>query len=279
MIYIPLIGSILEASGIILQKKILKNKFINFKNYVLLEFFSIVLIMLPFIYFFWNILPQAYELKNLLLFALVIVFSVIANLLTVYALKKQQVSKIEPIRLMQPLFTVLLAVIIYTSERKFSIFILALIASATLIATHIKKHHLNIDKYAIAALLGSFFFAAELVVSKSILPFYSLPTFYFARCLSIFLIMLLILKPKTENIKNTPKILALIVGAIFVVLRIVLYYGYRVYGVVFTTMLFILAPVFIFFFARIFLKEKITIREIIASIVVIICVVVALLIQ
>ena len=71
------------------------------------------------------------------------------------------------------------------------------------------------DKYIIAALLGSLFFAFELVISKQILPYYSSITFYFLRCLLMFLITLIIFKPKTK-IKNNTKILTLIAGAILV---------------------------------------------------------------
>ena len=285
MLWIPIVGAFLEGSGMTLEKKILRKHKINYKNYTVYGFLALVLVMLPLIFFFWNIKPEAYELNNVLIFAGVILFSILANLLIFYSLKRETVTEIEPIRLMQPLFTIVLAFAfsfifdgIYAAEKNFTILVLALIASISLIVSHIKKHHLVYDKYLIAALLGSFFFAVELVISKAILPHYSSLTFYFLRCLSVFLIALAIFRPKTE-IQNKTKILFLIVGAIWVFYRLILYYGYLAYGVIFTTILFIIAPIFVYIFARIFLKEKITWRHIISSIITIACVVIAIIIQ
>jgi len=135
------------------------------------------------------------------------------------------------------------------------------------------------NKYIIAALLGSFFFAVELVISRAILPYYSSLTFYFLRCLSVFLIAVIIFHPKMTSIETKTKLFILITGAIWVAYRLILYYGYLAYGVIFTTILFILAPIFIFLFAKIFLKEKITWRHIISSLIIVACVIVAIILE
>lgn len=285
MIYIPIIGALLEATGMTIEKKILRKHKINYKNYIVYGFLALVLIMLPLVYFLWNIKPQAYEFNNILIFLAVIFFSIIANLLIFYSLKREDLTEIEPIRLMQPLFIIVLAFIFsfffvsYSSEKNFAILGLALIASISLIASHIKKQHLSFNKYMIAALLGSFFFAVELVISRAILPYYSSLTFYFLRCLTIFIITAVIFHPKIKSIENKTKLYILIGGAIWVAYRLILYYGYLVYGVIVTTILFILAPIFIFLFARIFLKEKITLKHIISSIIIVVCVIAAIIIE
>ena len=285
MIYIPLIGSVLEGAGTIVDKTIVIKHKVNYKNCTVYGFLALVLVMLPLIFFFWEIKPEAYSIKNLLIFMSVVLFSILANILSFLSLKRKNVTELEPIRLMQPLFTVLLAFIFsfffiaYSTERKYSILILALIASIALIASHVRKSHLVLNKYIIAALLGSFFFAVELVISKSILPYYSSLTFYFLRCLFIFLIAGFIFHPSIKSIENKTKILMLVSGIIWVIYRLILYYGYLTYGVVFTTILFILSPIFIFLFARIFLKEKLKLRHIIAAIIIIACVIVAIILE
>ena len=153
MYHIPIIGAFLEATGMTIEKKVLKKHQINIRNYTVYGFLAIVLVMLPFIYFFWQIQPEAYLTKNLLIFIFVILASIAANLFTFYALKRENLSEIEPIKLMQPLFTILIAFIfsffflIYQAERNFSILILALIASISLVSSHIEKNHLKFDKY------------------------------------------------------------------------------------------------------------------------------------
>ncbi|MDD5192860.1 MAG: EamA family transporter [Candidatus Nanoarchaeia archaeon] len=282
---IPLIGSILEGAGNIIDKKIVITHKINYKNCTVYSFLALVLVMLPLTFFFWEIKPEAYSIKNLLIFMSVILFAILANLLAFFSLKRENITELEPIRLMQPLFIVLLAFIFsfffaaYYTERKYSIIILALIASIALIASHLRKHHLVLNKYIIAALLGSFFFAVELVISKEILPYYSSVTFYFLRCLLIFIIAAFIFHPSISSIKTKTKLLMLLSGIVWTIYRLILYYGYLTLGVVFTTILFILSPIFIFIFARIFLKEKILLRQIIASVIIIACVIAAILLE
>jgi drug/metabolite transporter (DMT)-like permease len=278
---ISVIGAITEASGMIIEKKIIRKHNINYKNYTVYGFLALVLFMLPFMLFLWEIKPEAYSPVNILIFTVVVISSIFANLFTYYSLKREKVSELEPIRLMQPLFTILLAFFlsfffsVYVSERKYSILILAIIASISLVVSHIKKHHLVLDKYLVAALFGSLFFAIELVISKSILQYYSSITFYFLRCLSIFLFTLLIFRPKIK-MKNKVKVMVFIAAILWVIYRTLLYYGYAVYGIVFTTTLLILGPVFIFMFARIFLKEKITWRNIISAVIIVICIILAI---
>jgi len=285
MFYIPIVGALLEGIGTILDKKIIQTKGINHKNYVAYGFLALSIVMLPFLPFLWKLSPEAFLLKNIIIFAIVVIASVFANILMVYALKRENITVIEPIKLMHPLFNIILAFILsffffdYSNERNYSILILSSIASITLIASHVKKHHFDFDRYILAALLGSFLFSVELVISKAILPYYSGLTFYFFRCFFVFLIALLIFKPKITEIpkKIIPMILA--VNIIWVIYRVILYWGYLAYGVVFTTMLFILAPVFIYIFARIFLKEKIELRNIIAAMVIVICVILAIILK
>jgi drug/metabolite transporter (DMT)-like permease len=294
MIYIPIIGAMLEAIGSILDKKILNNKHVNFKNYTSYGFLAIVLVMIPFSLFFLKIWPNAFTPINLFIYSIIIVASVCANILMCYALKRENLTILEPIRLMQPLFTILIAfilsffIIAYENERNLLLLFLAIIASISLIISHVKKHHLTLDKYIIAAIAGNLLFAFELAMSKFLIPAFSdfytslsySFTFYITRCFFIFVISFFIFRPKFSSFPKKVILPTLIVSAIWAVYRVILYYGYATYGVVKTTILLsVLAPIFIYIAARIFLKEKITLKNIISSIVIITCVIIAIIIQ
>lgn len=277
MIYLPIIGALLEASGLIIEKKLLKNKKLNHRNYSVFSFFAVVLAALPFVYFNWRVDDEALRLANLGIFAAVIVISVAANLLIFYALKRESIGEFEPIWMTQPLFIILLASLIFSSERNFVFIIPALIASISLVLMHMKKEHFYFDKYMIAALLGSFCFAVELVTSRFILEYYSSFSFYFLRCVFIFLIAALIYRPSVKVIDKKMGLSILGAGVIWVLYRAIVYYGYIQLGIVFTTLLFILAPVFMLLFAVIFLKEKVSLKQIILTGIILACVVSAVL--
>jgi len=283
MFYIPILGALALAAGTIIQKKILNLKKIDIKFYQTAEFSAIVLAMLPFIYFFWKMDSQALEFKNIFIFGLVIIFSIVANLFLFYSMKWEKVTNLEPAKILEPLFVIILAIFFSffidskLYERNLKVIIPALIAGLALIFSHIKKHHLKFNRYFIAAILASFFFALELIISRLILDFYSPITFYFIRCSSIFLISLILFK---SNFKILDKKLIkhlIIIGVIWTVYRIVIYWGYTNLGVIFTTLVIMLGPIFIYIFAWKFLKEKINWKNIVASIIIIACVVYAIL--
>jgi drug/metabolite transporter (DMT)-like permease len=277
MIYFPILGAIALAGGTIFEREMLKKKGMNVKKYQTLEFLAIVLVMLPLLYFFWKINSQAFELKNVLIFTAVIITSIVANLFTFYSMKGEKVSNLEPAKMLEPLFTILLAIIfsffvqgLYENNTK--IIIPALIAGLALILSHVKKEHLQFNKYFLAAIVGSFFFALELIISRLILDLYSPVAFYFLRCAGILILSYIIFRPKLSNIENKIKLKMLLIGAIWVVYRVATYYGYLKIGIISTTLILMLGPIFIYLFARIFLKEKINIRNIIASVIILACV-------
>ncbi|MBU3906699.1 MAG: DMT family transporter [Nanoarchaeota archaeon] len=234
--------------------------------------------MLPFIYFFWKLDSSALELNNLLILAGVIISAITANLLVFYSLKWEKVSNLEPARILEPLLIIILALIFslfinsgfYNTNLK--VLIPALIAAFAIIFSHTSKSRISFNKYFIAAILGSFFFALELILSRLILNFYSPVTFYFIRCSAIFLISLIIFKPNFKELDKKTFGLTFITGVIWVVYRIVVYYGYLNYGIIFTTLMIMLGPIFIYIFAYIFLKEKLNWKNITTAIIIIGCV-------
>jgi len=282
MIYIPILGALALAGGTIITKVVLREKKVNIKLFQTAAFFAAVLVMIPLLYFFWTFQPQALESKNLGIFFLIILFSMIANLAMFYSMKREKVSELEPAFVLEPLFTILLAILfsflvsVELYERNLKVIIPALIAGGVLILTHIKKDHIKFNKYFLVAVAGSFFFALELVLSRLILDFYSPMTFYFLRCSSLFILSFIIFKPKFEKLNSKIRWEILAIGALWVAFRVIVYYGYLQLGVIFTTLILMLGPIFIYLFAWKFLKEKLGWKNIIATIVIVGCVLYAM---
>jgi drug/metabolite transporter (DMT)-like permease len=277
MIYFPIIAAIALAGGTVLEREILKGKGITIKQYQILGFLAIAIILLPLLYFFWKLDSEALQLKNILIFLGVIVASVLANGFTFYSMKGEKVSNLEPAKMLEPLFTILLAIVfsfffqgIYESNS--NVIIPALIAGLALIFTHVKREHLSFNKYFLAAIIGSLFFGLEIVISLLILHFYSPITFYFLRCSAIFLVSLIIFHPKFSNIEGKLKLKIILIGVIWVIYRVVAYYGYLKIGIISTTLILMLGTTLTYVFAKIFLKEKINMRNIIASVIILACI-------
>ncbi|MFC1710633.1 EamA family transporter [Nanoarchaeota archaeon] len=273
MYYLPILGALSLSVATILEKIALRVRKINIKLFLTSAFLASVLVMIPLIWFFWKVEPGAFELVNLLIFLGIIILSIVANLFAFYSLKWEKIGNLEPARVLEPLFTILLAIVFSfffegLYERNMNIIIPALIAAAALIFSHIKKHHLTFNKYFLAAVLGSFLYALELVLSRLILDFYSPISFYFLRCLGIVILGFILFKPKFKklDIKHRWEILA--IGALWVGFRVLVYYGYLSIGIIFTTLMIMLAPIFIYIMAHVFLKEKMNWRNIVASLVI-----------
>ena len=278
---IPILGAIALATGTIFEKVILAKRKIDMKLYLTISFFIVSVCLLPLIYFFWKLSPEALEIKNILILLGVIICAIIGNILFYYSIRWEKITNTEPARMLEPLFTIFLAIIfsfiitsgIYESDKK--ILIPAVIASLALILSHVKKHHIVFNKYFTAAIFSSFAFALELVLSRLILEYYSPFTLYFFRCASIFLIGLVLFRPKfsgLKKIKTSTKWMIFATAVVWIIYRSVVYYGYLAYGIVFTTLMIMLGPLFIYLFAYLFLKEKITLRNLIAGIVILGCV-------
>ena len=271
---VPVLGAMALGAGTILEKIVLKEKKVNIKLYQTAIFLALVIAMLPFIWFFWRTDAAAFTITNLLILLGVMILSIVANLFVFYSLKWEKINHIEPARMLEPLFTILLALVFSyffgtaLYERNFKIIIAAIIAGVALVLSHIRKDHLHFNKYFIAAIFGSLFFASELVLSRLILDFYSPIAFYFMRCLGVFLISFAIFRPHFSKLSNKLKFHIFITGAIFVVFRVIIYYGYTTLGVISTTLIVMLGPVFIYLFAWKFLKERLRWRNIAAAIVI-----------
>ena len=269
--YIPLIGALALASFSILERALFKKHKLNIKTFLSASFLAIVLIMLPFAYFFFDLKPQAFELTNILIFLSVIALSMIANLFYIYSIKWEKISNIEPARMLEPLFVIVLAIIFSyifgeaLFERNPKVITSALVAGAALVFSHVRKHHLEFNKYFLAAIAGSFFFAIELVISRLILDYYSPLTFYFLRGAGVLFLGLILLRPKFSKLNNKIRYKILGIAVLWVVYRVVVYYGFIHLGVIFTTLMIMLGPVFIYFFAWKFLKEKLDKRNLVSA--------------
>ena len=280
--YLPVLGAVALATSTVLERLVLRKRKIDIKLFQTATFFAVVVAMLPLLYFFWKLDLAAFELKNILIFLAVILLSIFANLLFFYSLKWEKITNLEPARVLEPLFVILLAIVFSffaadLYERNVNVVIPAIVAALALTVSHFKKHHLTFNKYFIAAIFGSFLFAFELIISRLILDFYSPVSFYFLRSTAIFLLSFFIFQPKFKKLNTKVRWEIFAIGVVWMLYRVIVYYGYLTIGVIFTTLLIMLGPIFVYTFAHFFLKEKMSWKNFAAALVIVASIVYAVL--
>ena len=157
-------------------------------------------------------------------------------------------------------------------QREANILIPGLIAATAILLSHVEKHHFKFNKYYIYALIAGVFGALELTTSRMILDLYSPITFYFVRVFFILLISLLIFRPDFKKMDKESSYLMILACIIWISYRVIIYSGYTSIGIISTTLIIMLSPTFLYLFTYIFLKEKIKIKNMAASAVVIMCI-------
>lgn len=279
MVYVPIIGAISLATGNFLERLVLKRRKISVYSYNILSFLGIVLLMLPFLGLFWKVDERAFSFASIGIFFLVILLSIGANLFNFYSIKGEKLGTLEPAKISEQLFVVLLSLVFSyffgatLYERNFKAIIPGIIASVALMFPYFKKSHIKLNKYFIAAVFASFLFAMELIVSRLILDYYSSFSFYFLRCLGIFLISLVFFRKSLFQVGDKKVFWEILFTSfIWIIYRISIYYGYVTLGIVSTTLVVMLAPVFVYIFAHVFLKEKFNWRNLVSTIIIVLCV-------
>lgn len=272
----PFIAAFSQAGSATLDKLIISKQGVGFKLYLVASFFLVFLITLPFFIAFGRIGKEATEIYWIgLLIAGVILGSAI-NFLFYFGLEHQTLTEIQPVRLLAPIFTIILASIVFKEERNSIVILLAILASLTLIWSHIEKRHLTLNKYLLPILLYSVVVSpVGTVVTKQLLTVYSPFAFEFIKSGLVFLVLLFFMRTsfKALNRENVGYLVA--TNILTTICWILVFYSYTWIGVVRTVLILTLYPMLVYIFARIFLKEKLYWKNIVATIIILICVVYA----
>lgn len=261
-----IIASIGYAGGIISSKLILAKHRVPVMRYIPLLFIWLCVLTAIFLPMFgkvnWHLF---WDVKYITLFILMVVVAATWNMFYYRGIQKEEIHEFELIMLMSPLVTVLLAGIFLPDERNVSVFIAALVASAALLITRFRHHHVRIGKVAWQTMLAMVLMSFESIVIKELLSVFSPVSLYFVRTLTLSIVFLIIYKPKILSVSKEVYALT-IFSAIFGVVQMVLkYYGFGSLGVVETTMILVLGPFLVYFYSAFFFRERLFKRDIFAA--------------
>lgn len=268
-----IIASLGYAGGVITDKIIISKYRVPLGRFAPLLFVWLAVITAIFVPIWGKVdFEQFLTYQYITIFVGLIIVAVIWNIFYYRGIQKEEIHEFELIMMLSPLITVVFAEIFLPSERSLPVFIAAVIASAALIATRFRRHHLRINKTTWQTILAMVLMSGESILIKNMLGIMSPVTLYFLRTAVIALVFLIMYKPKLFQMPKEAYgliILSAIAGVVQMVLK---FYGFQNLGVVETTMILILGPFLVYFFSTYYFKEKMLKRDLFAAAVVVGCI-------
>jgi len=267
-----IISAVLLSSEKVANRYALTRGRFGYKTFVVLGCTIIFLLMLLGAPFFFRYNPNFLSQGNLLLLGGVVVLGVLYNLLYFHGLKQTRVEQAEPLFLANGVFTILLAIIVYPTERNIIHIVLALVATLTIISINIRKHHFSMDKYSVMIIGAAVLVGAHNVLIKGLLYVYDPFTLYFVR-IGLMIMIFIPMVGIDRNVLEKKKIAFLTgLGLLVVVKTYFIYWSYQVSGLVYTTLLLTFAPIVAMWGARAVLKETLHWKNLAATAVIILCI-------
>lgn len=275
----PIISAVTESFATIIDKFNLNLKKIKGGTFTSILLIFMALFSLPLMCFF-EAKPGAFTLYPIFIMFLIITGSAIQNTLFYVGLRNKNLSSLEPIRNSESILIILLAFLIFPSERNIVVFILGVITTLALIYSHLEKNELKkvriaFDKYTLFVLLSMFISALLALSYKYILAYYPPLSLYLIRAIGVGVILAAVYRPKITSIKTKQLSLFTIAALLYSAAAIFQYFAIVKVGVAVTVLILTLSPSIIYLFSKILLKEKLTANKIISSVVIVACVIVA----
>lgn len=273
-----LIAALINPIEIIGTKKIFGKEKINYKAFLVLNMFFI-LIFSSVAYIIWGEIDfTKITIFVIILFGFELIVSFFLNVLFYYSLSGDRVSRVQPIAMMVPITSVALAAIFYPDERNWPIFMITLIAASALAYSRIEKHHLVLNKYSVAMLGFVFLMSVESLLAKYILEVFSPVAFYTIRIGILTFFLSLFLRPNLKNFGKKRLRSVFLLSFLITAEMIAWYIAISQIGIVKTSLIFLLGPVLTLLASKFHLKEKITLKAALSDAVIVICIAASILV-
>lgn len=266
------IAALLNPLGVIGSKTAMKKLKINYAAFASMEMaFIFFLGIAPFV--LWGEVADAFFTPKYLLYFLGIVFfGFLHNFFYFLSLSKDDLCNVEPIAMLEPLVSVVLAAIIFQSERNWPVLVLAVVASLALVLSRLHKNRIKLSKYALTMLGFVICFAAEGIFIKLTLPAINPVALYVLRVGVITALLLGYFRPNLK-VFGEKRVLSLFAIAVVVLLEFFSRYAaIDKLGIVESSLIFLLGPVLVLLGSRFYLKEKYTPATIVANVIIVTCV-------
>jgi len=265
MIY-PFLAVVFDVITLIATKRFFRRfGALTYRSFAIWLFIWIITISLILAPWFVVIQPAALEPRYLWLLLAIALLAANHNLLYYFSLEREKVTAIEPFLLVSPIITILIASLFYADEHSWHIYVAAGIAGIVLSWLYLRKCHLKLD-LSIKALVGfAILYGLEAVVIKELLAVYSPLAMYLVRA-TVTAIFLLVFE-KGRLVRLTPRQIPyfLLIAGAAVAASTALYSAYREIGISLTIFTLLLSPILVYLLSVLWLREKLTWKNLVAS--------------
>ncbi len=264
----PFLAALSSAALTVIDKVALSKRNIPIRQYVpflFLYLFFFTALASPFLGSVnWKLLlaPQF-----LFLFIVLIALAVTWNIFYYESLKKETLYEFETILMLTPLVTIMLSWVFFPETWDYRIGIAGIVAAAALVWSHWEKHHLKLSHYSMNLLVAVVLMAIEDVIVTELLRdhVFSPVGLYAVRTLVVFGFFYAYYRPAAQrmNRSNLGIIsLAGLLGALFMVFK---YYGYKNFGIPFTALVTLTAPMGVYMASATVLHERMKWKVLVAG--------------
>ena len=271
-----LISALANAGSLITDKFILSRERVTIKVFLPISFillFAFTLLLTPWLgHVDWALAQMS---NAMFLLFIMILLAIGWNVLYYQTLQQDKAHHHEMLSMFTPLFTIILAAIFFKDEVSPQIFVLAIISSGALIYAKSNREHFLPSQTTYNALLGMIMLSAESIVIRELLYYYTPVALYAIRTFFLALFFLAYYHPRLGQVKVKHWGVIAISSVIGAAMMITRFYAFSELGLIYTTMITILAPMIVFLFSWSLLHERIKARMIVALAVVLVCVALA----
>ncbi len=268
-----IVSSVAYAFGIVTDKILLSRRKIPLLRFIPMLFLYLSLltaIMLP---KYGSVdFNQFFSAKYIAVFVLMITTAVIWNIMYYRGLQQEDIHEFELIMLLSPMVTIIFAEMFLPSERNWQTFIAGIIASAALVSTRFRHHHVKISKVAWMTMLAMVLMSFESILIKTLLGVMSPVSLYFTRTAIVAVVFIILYRPKMLEMSKSSYGMIIFSALLGVIQMVLKFYGFSYMGVIETTMILVLGPFLVYFLSPIWFKEKVYKRDIFAFVVLVLCI-------
>ena len=254
----PLGASVLQASSFTLDKFILSIRKVSYKAYIGISFpLMAIFTLIIFLIFKPPLSIGLFKGKFFWLILLLTILAIATNIIFYRALKSDFLSEIQTIDLLTRIPLIIFSAIIFSSERNFLIIALALIASISLVWSHWNKGHFHIARRTLPYLIWTLTIAPFTgILAKIILEVWNPISFQLVENGILGIVFGFIFFRSAESTPRRSLPYLVLTNIMTTIAWILYFFSYQISGIIFTTLIFSLQPILVYFGSLVFLKER-----------------------